>query len=332
MLISTPIFEEWLVRLAPTELENYRRVRYQGDDFAVSISSFSEGDQARVCRIYAMLRDLLEKLKRKRGAAIARNADPIWSCQEYEEFLTLAQAFGRETFARLPSVALGKAIHDLRGGGLTLLLGQLEMTTGSGLNEESTNMLFYLTRDHLKIMRNVLLGLDDEGRKEDLRPRAHGTDLIVEKWHEAVLHEGGREARMVVDCRIATPIGTCCLEFGALDRILYNLINNACRHTADGVVRLHILPVPDARGEDLRFAVLNALTVEDKNWLLARDGRDLFLAGTTSTGSGLGLAIVSDFVSRAYGLSHSGEAVHRGYVGATLSPNGFAAWFHWPRA
>ena len=69
-------------------------------------------------------------------------------------------------------------------------------------------------------------------RADDLLPKIHGTDFIVQKWQGATLHGQGRGIRIEVDCPQAMAISECCVEFGALDRILYNLLNNACRHAA----------------------------------------------------------------------------------------------------
>ena len=37
---------------------------------------------------------------------------------------------------------------------------------------------------------------------------------------------------MFVDCRYEGALTECCLESAAIDRIFYNLVNNACRHAA----------------------------------------------------------------------------------------------------
>jgi hypothetical protein len=119
-------------------------------------------------------------------------------------------------------------------------------------------------------------------------------------------------------------------KFGALDRILYNLINNACRHSARESIQLVLFPVPDPQGENLRFVRLNALSSGDRSRLRGADWHALFRAGVSTTGSGLGLNVAAEFVANAFGLATPDEAVAAGYLGAQLLHDQFAIWFHWP--
>lgn len=331
MIASPPAIEEGLYRLAPTRLTNHRVKRYHGDDLSVAISMLSAEDQDRVRHSYAILLQLLEDLGHAEIATNTARLAEFLRRQLHDELTGVAQVLGRESMAAHPSDKLAEAIHDLRGGGLTPLVGLLQLAALGRAGREMLSSLFYLTRDHLKIMRNVLLGLDNDRRAKDLLPRVHSTDLIVEKWHGTMLHEDGFRARVLVDCAQVVTIGECCLEFGALDRILYNLVNNACRHTADETVRLFLFPVPDAEGENLRFVFLNRLRADDRSRLAAQDLSELFGVRTSTTGSGYGLAIVTEFVHHAYGLPTGADAVQQGYVGASLLGDCFAAWFHWPK-
>jgi hypothetical protein len=166
---------------------------------------------------------------------------------------------------------------------------------------------------------------------EDLLPKLHGTDLIAQKWQGANLNGNGRAIRLEVECPQSAEISECCVEFGALDRILYNLINNACRHTETDHIRLVLLPIPDSDGENLRFVLINTVSANDLSILRNQPLEALFEEGTSTTGSGYGLAIASDFVSHAYGLQSQSQAIQGGYLGATIIDDSFAAWFHWPR-
>jgi signal transduction histidine kinase len=125
-------------------------------------------------------------------------------------------------------------------------------------------------------------------------------------------------------------ISECCVEFGALDRILYNLLNNACRHSAAERIHLALFPVPDENGENLRFVLLNALKEEDRVRLRSMDLKTLFQVGVSSTGSGYGLHVAAEFVAHAFGLASPEEAVADRYLGANLIADQFAIWFHWP--
>ncbi len=321
-----------LYDLAPTELPNLRVRRYHGDDLCLPLAAFTPGDAQRLRQLYGFLQELLAVL----APSGTRPATPgplraFLKRQPAEDVVTLATDFGRESYAADPSPRMAKTIHDLRGGGLTPLLGQLQLAELLGVEEAALHTLYFLTRDHLKIMRNALLGLDDEQRDRDLLPKLHGTDLIVQKWHGSTVHYSGRAVRLEVDCRQQTATSECCVEFGALDRILYNLLNNAARHAAGDAARLVVLPVPEPAGDNLRFVLLNDVSAQDREFLGSIDLGTLFEERTSTTGSGYGLAIVKEFVGHAFGLKSEAEAVRKGYLGARLLGGAFAVWFHWPR-
>jgi hypothetical protein len=318
--------------LAPTELPNLRVRRYHGDDLCLPMAAFAPADAGRLRQLYGFLQELLGVLTPSgRTPAAPGPLRALLKRQPPEDVVQLATDFGGASYAADPSPRMAKTIHDLRGGGLTPLLGQLQLAGLFEVEEKAMNTLYFLTRDHLKIMRNALIGLDDEQRERDLLPKLHGTDLIVEKWQGSVVQYAGHAVRLEVDCRQQTAISECCVEFGALDRILYNLLNNAARHAAGETVRLVVLPVPDPAGDNLRFILLNDVSVKDREFLSSIDLATLFEERTSTTGSGYGLAIVKEFVRHAFGLPSEADAVRRGYLGARLLSGSFAVWFHWPR-
>ncbi|HEX8309820.1 MAG TPA: ATP-binding protein, partial [Chthoniobacteraceae bacterium] len=246
------------------------------------------------------------------------------------DLTTRIQQLGRQSYAATPSPLLAKTVHDVRGGGLSALLSRMQLVGLGLIDLDALNALYFLTRDHLKIMRNALLGLDDLKRAEDLLPKIHGTDFIVQKWNGANLGGRDRQLRLEVECPQPVAISECCVEFGALDRILYNLINNACRHTTGDVLRLVLFPVPTPEGENLRFVLLNPIGPGDAERLGSGDLGNLFETGVSTTGSGYGLSVAADFVANAFGLATPAAAVEGGYLGARLLPPDFAVWFHWP--
>jgi signal transduction histidine kinase len=323
--------QERLLGLAPLALTNYRVRRYQGDDLCLPVSAFVDEDQERLRALYSYLQALMATLAADHARASIPRIEEFLRVSPPDEITDVARQFGTASYAAQPSPLLAKTIHDLRGGGLTPLIGQLQIAQLSAVTEATANVLYFLTRDHLKIMRNALVGLDDAKREEDLLPKIHSTNFIVEKWQGATLHGAGSEVRIEVECRVPTAISECCVEFGALDRILYNLINNACRHTVSDFIRLILLPVPDAGGENLRFVLVNPVSAADLAQLRSLQLGTLFKEGTSTTGSGYGLAIATEFVSHAYGLKSTEQAIEGGYLGAAIVDDDFAAWFHWPR-
>ena len=242
-----------------------------------------------------------------------------------------------------------KVLHDVRGGALTALLGRLQLLERLTRDELTLRMIFVLTRDHLKIMRNATVGLDDRRREADRVPKSHSIRLILEKWRNSVVGpyppKRDRPLRMVVDSRHDGALTECCLESAAIDRIFYNLATNACRHCApDGWLEMSIFPLP-AGSRDLRIVLSNPVSPQDVRtlWALGHPAGDGAPAGTTyldslfrpavsSTGSGYGLAVVADFVAGAFGLEDAAEAVAGRYVGARLDGETFRVFFHWPMA
>jgi signal transduction histidine kinase len=191
--------------------------------------------------------------------------------------------------------------------------------------------------------------LDEARRNADRQPKSHDASLIIEKWNDAVVGPKWRErpTRMFVDCRHQGALTECCLESAALDRIFYNLANNACRHAATNRLDMAIFPISEAPGECLRFVLSNEVAGEDETYLrslLPTDGADsadkgsglsllaLFDPQVSTTGSGFGLTVVADFVAGAFGLRDRAEALRERYVGAVLEGHTFRVWFHWPAA
>ena len=149
-------------------------------------------------------------------------------------------------------------------------------------------------------------------------------------WDGATVREYGRDVAVAVRCEYRGGITASCLENAAVDRVLYNHVNNAARHAADARVSITVFAV--AGGRSVRWVVSNAVTAEHRAWL---DGSvepgmgKLYADGATSTGSGIGLASCVDFVAAAFGVTAE-QALTRGYLGAQLGDGEYNAWFHWP--
>ena len=327
-----------LVGSSPQTLTNYRKGRYRGDDFCLAVEEFAARDRACIFDTYALLERLFAVLKQHGANGSDDALAQIRHCidgDEMQGLLGQIQGFGAATLAAREDELMVKTIHDLRGGALSALLGQVQFAQYRPINETDARRLFFLTRDHLKIMRNALLGLDDPKRQADLTPKMHSVDLIAEKWQHALVHGAERQTLLEVDCNYHGNIAECCVEFGALDRVLYNLVNNACRHTASSEVKLLIRSHPDERAEpdDLLFCVSNPVSAGDEQILAARgDLNKLFSPGESSTGSGYGLTVAIDFVTNAFGLKARSQALEGGYLGAQLVAGEFRVWFHWPVA
>lgn len=327
-----------LFALAPLALQNNRTHRYHGDEMSVPLETFAATDQDRIRRVY----DFVLRLHAIIGAQDNTAPETLNSLAEFNTseaihaLLHDARALGRENADANPDEPQAKTIHDIRSGGLTFLIARLQLAEARGWDADDTRVVFFLSRDHLKIMRSALLGLDDARRAVDQQPRLHGTALLLEKWQRAVLQQGDRAVQLEVDAHFQGYVSESCIEFGALDRILYNLINNACRHTADETIRLTMLdlrrPELDSQGDNVRFVLSNRVSEADRERLAELDLGELFRPGISTTHSGLGLTVVADFVASAYGVMTREKALEGGYVGASLHDDHFIVWFHWPIA
>ncbi len=268
---------------------------------------------------------------------------------DIDGFIDDVREIGLASHAEASSEELSKAMHDVRGGALSALLGRLQLLGYSPPREGQLKPLFVLTRDHLKIMRNTLVGLDDPRRDADRKPKAHAMRLMLEKWHESVVGPqwGERSIQMFIDCRYEGPLTECCLESAAVDRIFYNLAANACRYAVGDRLEMAVFALPESPGGCLRFVLSNEVSATDAAHLGSmvrsagpadpgegkpRNLSSLFEAEVSSTGSGFGLTVVADFVAGAFGLRDRAEALRERYAGAILEGRTFRVWFHWPMA
>lgn len=333
MQTEFPLTPARLSALAPTQLVSHRTQRSTGTRLSVSLAEFSPDDQATILGLYRALSQLLTALEATREDVAASQAAMHGFTERaaWGELIKATQQLGRRPNAQPADDRLSAVIHDLRGGSLTALSVNIQLLELGLLAPNDTLRLFFLTRDHLKMMRNGIYDLDQDRYQRDLQQRPHSVQLLVEKWSAANHHLQQHTAEIIVDCQFDGIISERCIEFAALDRVLYNLINNAVRFAADGLVYLAIFPL--AAAHDLRFVVYNLTTDEHQQRLRERfdgDLSQLFQGGFTTGGSGLGLRICAEFVTDAYGVGSSERSVAEGYLGAQLHDNYFVSWFHWP--
>lgn len=325
-----------LAQLAPTALPNKRHSRYLGDNISVRLDAFAATDQVRAQTLYAVLHELLGIVRANvdNGEAGLPLLQAFLERWQWLEFVRNVQQLGKDsTF--LPDDVLGRVIHDIRGGGFQALSIILQFIDFGIAHGDDIHRLFFLARDHLKIMRNAVVDIDEPGYERDRADNLHNVTLLTEKWQGVVHKVGGREARVLVDSQFSGNVSERCLEFAALDRVLYNLMNNAVQNSADGLVYFSILPFPTEEPHNLRFVIYNAVSVEQQAILVERHGEQvgqLFRGGFTTGGTGLGMRICAEFVTNAFGLRNVDEGLQGAYFGALLERGYFVNWFHWPIA
>ncbi len=325
-----------IAALAPEQLPSHRKQRYRGDAMDIPLDAFDAQSRELIQQLYAALQGLHQIL------------DPHAEAEPSIEAIRQALAAHRwpTLVARLSQLSLQPAVgadprrtrqvvHDLRGGALQALVLLLQLLELGLLRPGELVRLWFLTRDHPKILRNAVSGIDPAGAARDEATRLHHVDLIIEKWQQAIYGLSAARATVHVDSAFHGHIAERCLEFAALDRVLYNLINNAVRHSADGEVALALLPIPAEQSTELRIAVANRVTAEQREQLhrlVEGDIARLFQGGLTIGGSGEGLRICADFIVRAYGVSSLEEALAGGYLGITQPDERVVVWVHWPIA
>ena len=308
-----------------------RTDRYSGTGLSWSVDNLSAIDRTVIVQFYRAVGSLMtlpvwssnDPEEHKRGVA-------QWATEEnWSQCWRGVASLGPETYALLTSEhRLRQVIHDLRGGPLTSLVMMISMLTNN--IETDTNYIWLLARDVRKIARNCFPDLDKEGYGADLSNKAHSVRLLAEKW--SLVQRGvGVKVYSEFDGNIANS----CIEFSALDRVVYNLMNNALRESASDAepVKLFIFTELGAeRASDVRFWIRNTIERSKFHELSQRFGDsldELFLTSYSTTGSGLGLQIVGDFVGQAYGVN-TRRAIEQRIVGAIVSEQHFDVWFHWP--
>ncbi len=321
--------------LSNQSLDYRRSERWRGDSSQVPLDAFSPSDREAITTIYQRLRTIqtaMEEVGYENEEAVSVFRSYLLEDQRWRDLLEAARRItdppqrddvDRHLFRQVK--------HDICGGALSQLIGICQLLQSRALEPREVAKGYLRIRDHTKIMRNGLPELDPEVHARDQAERMHHVDLIVDKWSHAALEQGGDRVDVQVQCDFSGPISDRCVEFSALDRVLYNLMNNATEHTIDGRVELYITASED--GQQLVLAVVNQVGArrasELKEYFGGTDLRRLFDGGYTTGGHGVGLSICAEFVGFAFGVTPS-QARDEGYVGARLVDDHFMAWVHWP--
>lgn len=336
--IYVPFSDAQLLALAPLELPSYRAVRYQADDVCVALDTFIVNDQDALRQVYACMGELLD-LTRSLLPTLASYTEALNTIRDFarrrnwRDIIALVRLLGTSSDTWQPTEAVRKVLHDIKGGCFVTVSLILQLIDLGLAQEDDVQRLFFAIRDYRKIMRSSVRDLDPPGYEQDRIYKTHSARLLVEKWQKALYRMPTSFTTIELDCRFTGDICERCLEFAALDRILYNLVNNAAKNTQDGTIYITMLPLPEDQPVNVRFVISNQIMDEHQRVLRGRYGgrlENLFLGGFTTGGTGLGMYICGDLVAKAYGLSTVEQGVADGYIGATCIDNYFVNWFHWP--
>ncbi|MEZ4380779.1 MAG: hypothetical protein R3A79_05500 [Nannocystaceae bacterium] len=305
----------------------------------IALGDFAGADAGLVEALYAFLGEVYSRARAiYKGELEAAALASFLKARSFGEVLAPRFA-GLGVGIEADGLALGvrQAYHDIRGGSYNALALLLEVVEADEALPGELERVYLLVRDHMKIMRSAVHDLDPEATAADQEILHHRIELLREKWAGAEYTIDGACARIDYRSSFDGSVADCCIEFAALDRVLYNLINNATRFTTDGAVYVRIDPLAEAPAVgpgNVRFAVLNRVSAGQRARLRERFGgddlRELFVGGFTTGGHGVGLRICADLVVHGYRLPALREAITSGLVGARIIGDCFVAWFHWP--
>jgi len=325
--------------LAPTDLTYTRATRDDGAGFSVTQSSFAAADVELLGRVYRVLRRAHGLWLHIRDAT--RNGGPLHIdllrrhiLRELRDirFLILLRDLGAPTYdLGAPSREVRGALHDIRGGALLALIGfAAAEARGEMISDAEIRHAALRARDHARIMRQAIVDLDPQLREIDAEIKTHIAYDFVDKWNRSIYRAGERRVNVSCSVDFAGMVANHDLETGALDRVLYNHVNNAAHYTADDQVDITALAINDRL---TRWVVENTISSEHNQGLREATGGNLgrlYQGGLTRGGHSIGLSVCAEIVASACGLPDIETAVQRGYIGATVSGQRYSAWFHWP--
>lgn len=319
--------EPFLADLAPAPLANWRQKRSRGDERTIGLTQLGANVSETVRQLYETLGGL-EASPTNDSARPPPRPAPAASRATGADLIALARRLGRE---ESPVQEVNKVLHDVRSGALTALVAALDRAAEMAVPGGVSRYVALLARDQRKLMRATIADLDPERRQRDLELRLHSVARLLDPVRALGSSEEGSVA-VSLDCRFEGALTTCCAELGTLERVFYNLLNNATRHGSGGAIGLWLLPEPAVDPHDLRVVIANAIVDDRRDVLVTRFGGPWLPAEreSSASGAGLGLRICAELVADAYGLFSTADCVRGGYVGARPSDDIFVAWFHWP--
>ena len=325
--------DEALRALAPGDLQTYRAWEFHPHR-RVDLDAFV-ADQGAIFRdLYASTQHVSRETARARAAGELRDALRLSTLLDAARRARSLRSFD----APATSTQMQRAIHDVRGGALAALTLLFEHARSAGCEEEMRRELHFLARDHLKIMRSAVRGLDDLADAHDLELRPHRLDDLLAGVRALRFPVKGVPHGVELHLGYGGAVTSSCMEAASLQRVLYNLLNNATAHAKAPPIHVWTLGIPSASPSSVRVVVSNsvdgAAAAELESKLTPASTSDAlpsFWSGYTTTGSGVGLGSVVEMVADAHGLNHVQDAVLLGYVGASVvEGKQFVTWFHWP--
>ena len=267
-------------------------------------------------RVVQPVHDITDQAEAIGAGTLASRIEAHADSQEYERLVRVLNTM----LARLQQSFdaqrrfTADASHELRSP-LTALRGEIEVALRRdrepdeyrrvlGANLEEVDRLSRLAEDLLTLARSDAGTMEARLESVDLGNRARA---LVERL-------GVRAERLGVRLTVRGTTGATLLDVGLIDRLLWNLVDNAIRFAPPGG---HVDVSTNRRGEELVLEVSDdgpGVPAVDRERIFERFFRgDAARTATDSEGTGLGLSI-----SRAIVLAH------RGSITVTTSERGGA--------
>ncbi|MCA9659882.1 MAG: hypothetical protein KC486_16175 [Myxococcales bacterium] len=328
-----------LIALAPAELDVRRTSRFDGTGHSVALSRFVQSDQELIRKTYAVVKRAYGLWLHIRDAAHLSDKHHEALLHEHiltelrdRNFLLTLRDLGAATYKLgTPPREVRAALHDIRGGALLALIGYAAAEgRGDAISSAELHSVILRARDHARIMRNAITDLDPTLRAIDAGVKTHTMLDFIDKWANTTYRIGERAIKVSTALEYDGFVSHYDLETAALDRVLYNHVNNAARFTADDRVEIAALPVNERL---VRWVISNPLYPEHNVQLSEQVGGDLsklYRGGLTRGGHGIGLNNCAALVADAVGVDDIDALLSRGYVGAEIRDHHYVAWFHWP--
>ena len=228
-----------------------------------------------------------------------------------------------------------RVIHDIRGGALTSLTLYLHMAEQGDLLARDIPQLVLLANDHAKILRSMVVDLDRIRYTLDEIFHPQSAQQLVTTWHQKHYRmPTGHAAMITVDCTIPhAVVADSVIELAALERIVYNLINNAVRHADTPSVQLTIQASP-VRPHMAQITVANSISASQYAKLSAlcpdHNFNRLVTESLSTTNGGLGLGICADIVAHMFHCDSLQAVMAAGLFTLTCTPHQFSVTVAWP--
>lgn len=323
--------------LAPANLPNHRAERFDGTGFSMKLDHLSHSDVRPVQEIYAFLRGtydlwiymegkpnyplLVEHLQHvARGSLVSK-----------QSFANMCAGLGYDSqWNKAASEDSQRVLQNVKRGALTTFLGYLNRINESS-SPEQIDTCVALARDHAKVMRSALDDVDTWIRQVDMLISVHAVADYCTKWEHVTVHERKKDVSIRCHMRASGFLSARCMENASVDRIVFNLVNNAVAGCSGGDVDLWVLDVEEHL---LRWVVRNPVSeqqVRDLHGAGQEDLTHLFTDHGTPDSYALGLVNCANIVAASFGLAGGREAARLGHIGGKVIDGFFYAFFHWPR-